>query len=73
MQQKFFEAKGDIKRHIASGGGGGSKNIGNDLFGLEPSKSLGQQLFYNNNNNKQQNSSNANVIATKNSSGVLVN
>ncbi|XP_004520645.1 PTB domain-containing adapter protein ced-6 [Ceratitis capitata] len=35
----------------SSSSGGGGKNISNDLFGFEPSKSYGQQLFTNQNNN----------------------
>ena len=34
------------------------KNDNNDLFGFEPSKSYGQQLFHNNNDNKQLNANN---------------
>lgn len=33
----------------------GKNESSNDLFGFEPPKSYGHQLFYNNNDNKQQN------------------
>ncbi|KAH8321761.1 hypothetical protein KR067_000012, partial [Drosophila pandora] len=50
----------------------GRNAITNDLFGFEPAKSFGQQLFFNNNDNKLQNNNNTNnsslLINSNNSS-----
>lgn len=52
----------------------GRNAISNDLFGFEPSKSFGQQLFFNNNDHKLQNNNTNNnnnsslLIASNNTS-----
>ncbi|EDW74719.1 uncharacterized protein Dwil_GK15827, isoform D [Drosophila willistoni] len=45
--------------------GGGRNTISNDLFGFEPSKSFGQQLFFNNNDHKLQNN-NTSLLSNNN-------
>lgn len=45
----------------------GRNAISNDLFGFEPSKSFGQQLFFtNNNDHKLQNNNNSNLSINNN-------
>ncbi|KAH8297289.1 hypothetical protein KR044_010157 [Drosophila immigrans] len=44
----------------------GRNAISNDLFGFEPSKSFGQQLFFNNNDHKLQNNNNNNSSSVSN-------
>ncbi|XP_011205458.1 PTB domain-containing adapter protein ced-6 [Bactrocera dorsalis] len=45
----------------SSSSSGGGKNISNDLFGFEPAKSYGQQLFTNQNNNINNNNDSKSV------------
>ncbi|KAH8252886.1 hypothetical protein KR032_002335, partial [Drosophila birchii] len=49
----------------------GRNAISNDLFGFEPSKSFGQQLFFNNNDHKLQNN-NMNSSSNNNNSSLLI-
>ncbi|EDW02388.1 GH21964 [Drosophila grimshawi] len=44
----------------------GRNAISNDLFGFEPSKSFGQQLFFNNNDHKLQNNNNSSLSNNNN-------
>ncbi|KAH8371617.1 hypothetical protein KR093_008277 [Drosophila rubida] len=46
----------------------GRNAISNDLFGFEPSKSFGQQLFFNNNDHKLQNNNNSSSVSNNNMS-----
>ncbi|BFG03959.1 PTB domain-containing adapter protein ced-6 [Drosophila madeirensis] len=59
-----------------SNGSNGRNAISNDLFGFEPPKSFGQQLFFNNNDHKLQNN-NTNSNSTNNNnitnSSLLIN
>ncbi|KAH8407526.1 hypothetical protein KR222_004924 [Zaprionus bogoriensis] len=50
----------------------GRNAISNDLFGFEPSKSFGQQLFFNNNDHKLQNN-NTNTTNHNNNSSLSIN
>ncbi|XP_002017766.2 PTB domain-containing adapter protein ced-6 isoform X1 [Drosophila persimilis] len=58
-------------------GSNGRNAISNDLFGFEPPKSFGQQLFFNNNDHKlQNNNTNTNSNSTNNNitnSSLLIN
>ncbi|XP_022231852.1 PTB domain-containing adapter protein ced-6 isoform X2 [Drosophila obscura] len=60
-----------------SNGSNGRNAISNDLFGFEPPKSFGQQLFFNNNDHKLQNNntnSNSNITNNNiNNSSLLIN
>lgn len=51
----------------------GRNAISNDLFGFEPAKSFGQQLFFNNNDNKLQNNNTNNSSLLINSNNNSIN
>ncbi|KAH8280352.1 hypothetical protein KR018_003190, partial [Drosophila ironensis] len=56
-----------------SGSNSGRNAISNDLFGFEPAKSFGQQLFFNNNDHKLQNNNTNNsslLISNSNNSSI---
>ncbi|XP_016968004.1 PTB domain-containing adapter protein ced-6 [Drosophila biarmipes] len=64
-----FDPRAD---EIQDSGSNGRNAISNDLFGFEPSKSFGQQLFVNNNDHKLQNNNNTNssLLITSNNSTI---
>jgi len=65
-----FDPRAD---EIQDNGSNGRNAISNDLFGFEPSKSFGQQLFVNNNDHKLQNNnntSNSSLLITSNNSTI---
>ncbi|XP_017866279.1 PREDICTED: PTB domain-containing adapter protein ced-6 [Drosophila arizonae] len=51
----------------------GRNAISNDLFGFEPSKSFGQQLFFNNNNNNNSSLNNNNSSLNNNNNNNSIN
>ncbi|XP_034101769.1 PTB domain-containing adapter protein ced-6 isoform X1 [Drosophila albomicans] len=51
----------------------GRNAISNDLFGFEPSKSFGQQLFFNNNDHKLQNNNNNNNSSNVSNNNMSIN
>lgn len=58
-----FDPRAEESNTDGNSTGSGGKTMTNDLFGFEPSKSFGQQLFYNNNDNKFLNNNNTSIIS----------
>lgn len=58
-----FDPRAEESNTDGNSTGSGGKTMTNDLFGFEPSKSFGQQLFYNNNDNKFMNNNNTSIIS----------
>ncbi|XP_037815741.1 PTB domain-containing adapter protein ced-6 [Lucilia sericata] len=58
-----FDPRAEESNTDGNSTGSGGKTMTNDLFGFEPSKSFGQQLFYNNNDNKFINNNNTSIIS----------
>ena len=64
-----FDPRAEESNTDGNSTGSGGKAVTNDLFGFEPSKSFGQQLFYNNNDNKFLNNNNTGIISNTSNNG----